>query len=951
MRLRLSLKIPLLVVGAALAAGLAVALVDYSQTSRELRRAVEDKLQALLEARTIAISDYLSSIQRDLRSQASNPFVVEALSSFLVGRSELGAEANAKLQKLYVAGNPYAPGERSRLDHPNDPSIYSLAHNRFHPQLRDFAERYGYRDLLLLDLDGNVVYSLRKQSDFATNVAEGADRDGGLARAYRAAVANGTSGQETFVDFSPYGPSGDAATGFVAAPVYGEAHQPIGVLAFEMPVDRINRVMQVAAGLGRTGETLIVGPDLSLRSDSRFDSASTILKQRVAIDALKRALAGESGLAISAETRRNGGLETVLVAYKPLDFLGTRWAVAAKADLDEVYAPVRTMRDRAIINGIGIALLVALIGFLATRLIVIRPLSEVTRAVRVLASGERDAPIHFRPRGDEIGDIARALVLFRDSLVERDRLAAEKQREAVLIEAGRRFRAIAEANPVALLVADRRDGRIRYANPAAIALLGLPGDGKADGALGDVFSGQAERALFIDAGAEGMVDHFETRLRRADGTEFPVALSSRALDYDGAPCLVVGIVDLTEREAAQAEIERQREMIHQREKLGALGSLLAGVAHELNNPLSIVVAQATLLQELAPDAKTAARGEKIRAAAERCARIVKTFLAMARQRPPVRTAVDVNEAVGSAIELLGYSLKTAGIEIRLDLAADLPPAWADADQLTQVLMNLIVNAQQAMVESPGPRRLLIATGFDREDGVARLSIADSGPGIPAAIRPRIFEPFFTTKPIGAGTGVGLSVCHGIVTSYGGTIAAEDAPGGGAVFIVRLPIGSGEEAAAAPTDAGAPSADGGRVLVVDDEPEVAETLAEILENAGWRIDTAESGQAALERILAKDYDIVLSDIRMPNLGGLELYRRLKQLKPGLAERFIVVTGDTLSGAVRAFLEETGLPCIEKPFVPAEVSRLVAATAAIAEPGEAEFAKRGVRQTRRLDTTPK
>ena len=391
MRLKLSLKIPVLVVAAALAAGLLVALVDYRQASRELRLAVEERLTALLKARTIAISDYLSSIQRDLGSQADSPFVVEALSSFLVGRTELGADVNATLHGLYVTRNPYPAGERSRLDHPNDPSIYSLAHNRFHPQLREFADRYGYRDLLLLDLDGNVVYSVRKQSDFATDVAHGPDRDGGLARAFQAAAANTSTGKEVFVDFTPYAPSDGQPTGFVAEPVYGEGHVPTGVLAFEMPVDRINQVMQVAAGLGTTGETLIVGPDLLLRSNSRFDSAPTILRRRVAIDALQRALAGKSGLATSTEARPDGSVKPVLVAFQPLDFLGTRWAVAAKADLDEVYAPVNAMRDRAVLNGVGAALLVALIGFVVTRLIVVRPLSEVTRAVRVLAAGERDA--------------------------------------------------------------------------------------------------------------------------------------------------------------------------------------------------------------------------------------------------------------------------------------------------------------------------------------------------------------------------------------------------------------------------------------------------------------------------------------------------------------------------------------------------------------------------------
>src|SRR5262249_38720188 len=159
---------------------------------------------------------------------------------------------------------------------------------------------------------------------------------------------------------------------------------------------------------------------------------------------------------------------------------------------------------------------------------------------------------------------------------------------------------------------------------------------------------------------------------------------------------------------------------------------------------------------------------------------------------------------------------------------------------------------------------------------------------------------FTTKPVGLGTGVGLSVCHGIVAAHGGTITVEDAPGGGACFVVRLPLGSGSEDAVSEVEKDASAPAGQRALVVDDEPEVATMLAEILERSGWQVDTADSGQAALELVLASDYDLLLSDIRMPNLGGLELYQRLKQLKPDLARRFIVVTGDTLSAAVRAFL---------------------------------------------------
>jgi PAS domain S-box-containing protein len=501
--------------------------------------------------------------------------------------------------------------------------------------------------------------------------------------------------------------------------------------------------------------------------------------------------------------------------------------------------------------------------------------------------------------------------------------AAREREEAALVESGRRFLAIARANPIAVLVADERDGTLRYANPAAITLLALPEAGLAGLRIDDFFPDRAALGRAVEGGRQGLTERYEIELRRRDGSEAPVELSARPLDYDGTPCLVYSVLDLTDKKAAEAEIERQRELIYHREKLGALGSLLAGVAHELNNPLSVVVAQAALLEELAPDPSIAARSGRVRAAAERCARIVKTFLAMARQRPPSRAAIDLNEAAGAALELLGYGLRTAGIEVERALAPDLPAIWGDPDQLSQVLTNLIVNAQQAMADWPGPRRITIATSFDAPAGMVELRMIDSGPGVPDKIKTRIFEPFFTTKPVGVGTGIGLSVCHGVVTSHGGTITVGDAPGGGTVFTLRLPLGTAQAAepakAAAPP---APATGGGQILVVDDEPEVGQSLADILASDGYRVDLAESAQAALDAVARHDYALVLSDVRMPGMSGIELYRRLATLRPELAERFIAITGDTLSASVRSFLDETGRPCIDKPFVPAEVRELVA-----------------------------
>jgi signal transduction histidine kinase len=380
--------------------------------------------------------------------------------------------------------------------------------------------------------------------------------------------------------------------------------------------------------------------------------------------------------------------------------------------------------------------------------------------------------------------------------------------------------------------------------------------------------------------------------------------------------LVSLVLDMRHRVIA-ALGERQRDIIRQGEKLGALGSLFAGVAHELNNPLSVVVAQSAMLQEMAVDAKMAARSEKIRNAAERCVRIVKTFLAMARQKPPSRSAVDLNQAIEAAVELLDYTLRTSSITVRLDLMRPVPPVLADADQIGQVLMNLIANAQQALVDFNGPRRLTITTAFDDGDGVVSVAVADSGPGVPPNLRSRIFEPFLTTKPVGIGTGIGLAVCHNVVTSHGGEIAVGEAEGGGAVFNIRLP-------ASRHASASAPAATGGarRLLVIDDEAEVAGTLSDILSEAGYAVDVAHNGRSGIEQIATCDYDLVVSNANLEDMDGVAILASLEERRPELVSRLILLVDDAPGGRIRRFLDDAGVRCLKKPFTPAEARRVVA-----------------------------
>ncbi|MGE0725260.1 MAG: PAS-domain containing protein, partial [Alphaproteobacteria bacterium] len=396
------------------------------------------------------------------------------------------------------------------------------------------------------------------------------------------------------------------------------------------------------------------------------------------------------------------------------------------------------------------------------------------------------------------------------------------------------YRRLFEASPDAIVITENQI--IQTANEVAVRMLG---GARPEDLIGrDVYDFVAPEYHAIarlrarQVRETGRPAPYRERVMiRLDGTRFVAETTGTPVRSGGRDRLQLIFRDVTEKRRAEAEIQRQRDALMQSEKLAALGSLLAGVAHELNNPLSVVVGQAFLMEETARDDKVRARATKNRSAADRCARIVKTFLAMARQRPPERRLVALGEVVSDALEIVAYPLRTAGVEVAVDVADGLPPLWGDGDQINQVLMNLFLNAQQALMETQGNRRLKVAARALPAGDRVRVTIADNGPGVPEELRRRIFDPFFTTKPSGVGTGVGLSVCHGIVLGHGGEIWVEETPGGGATFAIELPVGRAVDPPVPETPAAAPARARGRhVLVIDDETEIAAMLAEILDNA-------------------------------------------------------------------------------------------------------------------------
>jgi PAS domain S-box-containing protein len=552
---------------------------------------------------------------------------------------------------------------------------------------------------------------------------------------------------------------------------------------------------------------------------------------------------------------------------------------------------------------------------------------DALRLMRRAAAGEqlrvewngrnKDGALHWHEvyiRRVTIGGRERILALARDIT---DRKAAE----AAILASEEQYHSMfnASIDGLALWTAA---GEIVDTNPALRRIYGYdPGDLTAF-EEGSWFGPPPD---FLHAVAGGESRYCEVTKTRKDGSMLELEVHGVPMQYQGKPHVLTITRDVTEKKRSAAELARQRESVYQREKLAALGSLLAGVAHELNNPLSVVVARAVLLEEQGdPDTQSAAL--KIRTAAERCARIVRTFLAMARQQRPERGAVAVNDVVMAALDITSYPLRTSSVEVQLDLARELPLILADADQLHQVLLNLVINAQQSLQDRPAPRRIRIDTRYDPSGNRIRIGVADNGPGIPLHLRARVFEPYFTTKPVGVGTGVGLAVSMGIVEAHGGTLTLDCPPKGGAIFTISLPASPAATDGATASPAIEDTDVERSVLIVDDEADIREALREILASAHHRVFTAASGREALEQLAARAYDVVLTDIRMPGVDGPALYAEIERRWPSLAARVVFVTGDTLTSTLRDFVARSGRPVIEKPFLPADVRRLVADLAA-------------------------
>jgi CheY-like chemotaxis protein len=360
------------------------------------------------------------------------------------------------------------------------------------------------------------------------------------------------------------------------------------------------------------------------------------------------------------------------------------------------------------------------------------------------------------------------------------------------------------------------------------------------------------------------------------------------------------------------EVQLRQQVVHL-EKMAAIGKMVSGVAHELNNPLAGILGYAQLVSrcELEPSARRMV--EIILSQAERAGNIAQNFLNLAAKSEPRRIAFDLNETVQNVVQLREYQENVENISITADLIEGLPYAWGDPSQMEQVILNLIVNAEDAIADTPRrPGSIHITTCSD--GGRLQLSVSDNGSGIHARDMARIFDPFFTTKDNHRGTGLGLSICAEIVKDHGGELYAWSTYGRGSTFTMELPIRHEiEPQVAEPVRSSeGKSLRGKHILVIDDEIHITELMFDVLARQGARIDIANSGVEALEQMKKKSYDAIICDQRMPGVSGQRLYRLAESLNADLRHRFLFVTGDVVNAQTKRFFAHAGVQYIRKPF---------------------------------------
>ena len=596
----------------------------------------------------------------------------------------------------------------------------------------------------------------------------------------------------------------------------------------------------------------------------------------------------------------------------------TREALELKAQASRYASPIQ-VQERVDV-GIGI------IGraFASGQTMVVDDVTDDEEFVRWYADTKSELAVPIQIGGviegvlniesDQVGAFTPADRLVLETVGNQLAIAIENARLFSMVkEREDRYRTLVESSPGAVLHLDA-EGRLVYANPTASELTGQSKskllatherlEDMAHGADRPMLEQAVEEALRGEASGalEFHIPHADGSLRWVNASLQPLVGES------GDP---KGVVVLARDQTREKQLQDQ---LNQSEKLSAIGTLVSGVAHELNNPLAGILGFAQLMLVRKPEEWGRGDIENIETNARRCQRIVENLLAFARQSRMTKRRANINDVIDSVLNLNEYQFRMDNVQIERDFDPEVPHFDIDVNRWQQVFINLSSNAHQALLLSEkADRRIRFTT---RRDGNhIEIRIEDNGPGVPEDLKKRIFDPFFTTKD--SGTGLGLGICFGIVEEHGGSITLDEGVEEGATFVIRTPVQDAmsinAEVPAGPRRTASEAGAGKHVLVVDDDTYICDVVSRVLRNHGYETTTANDGESGLKLLGKGAFDLVITDVRMPGeYDGIDIHDRLITKQPQANRRMLYMTGNLLDGRTMERLHDLDVRCIEKPF---------------------------------------
>jgi len=554
---KISFRLPLMVILAAGIAAVSVGAFSYIEASKEIHREATNELLAIRDARHIALKQYLGSIEEDLEILATNEQTINALTQFRNAFGQIDVtrrfESEDDLRRVFTPETP--AGNRNALKGGlSDPILeYFYAHNSYHSWFSDVTRLRGYYDLFLISPVGDVIYSMFKEADFASNISVGKWSDTGLARVFERSMNATGKDLIVFEGFKAYEPSENAPAAFIGRKIVHQG-RTIGAIVLQMPIGRIRDVMQMTAGMGETGESYLVGSDNLMRSDSRFSETSTILAAVVNTDTVAGALKGESGV---REIRGYRGGQ-VLSAYRPLNFRGANWALLAEKGIAEIRRPINEMLRSTIYIVFALVFVVGFGGLLLSRSIT-RPLANLSQSVVNFHQTQQVPDSSLFPKNDEIGDIARG---FHAAANDVSKLIDEiKLGESDLQEREARLRTLLQVSPIGFLLV-RHSGETLMVNEALLRLLNLDEDTFDQFNAREFYQNSNDRDAYLKAlELKGEINGFEVALKNADGKPFWATLSAKVIDYQGSKAILTWLDDITERKNNERTMSDQRQAL------------------------------------------------------------------------------------------------------------------------------------------------------------------------------------------------------------------------------------------------------------------------------------------------------------------------------------------------------------------------------------------------------